>query len=98
MQVDKDVLLAELKLLRGGLHKAALDATERQQRAAKLRAKHDTLSSKRVGADGFQEPKSQACMKPMHATSTRLHSLRMTPGSAMPFYPYRLCRCPLPKH
>ena len=62
IQVKKDVLGAELKMLREEGHRASLELGERQQSAQKLAGKHAMLCSQIVGADGFDcaEERSQA--------------------------------------
>ncbi|BDA41482.1 Coiled-coil domain-containing protein 39 [Coccomyxa sp. Obi] len=57
---QKDVLQAELKMLREDVHQAMLELTERTQRASKLQAKYETLCSKSVGVEGADEARSQA--------------------------------------
>jgi len=59
VQELKDVLQAELKMLREDLHRVLLTLTERTQRAAKLEAKHETLCSKSVGVEGIDEARSE---------------------------------------
>ncbi|CAL8461790.1 g1321 [Coccomyxa elongata] len=57
---QKDVLQAELKMLREDVHQAMLELTERTQRASKLQAKYEILCSKSVGVEGADEARSQA--------------------------------------
>ena len=58
-QAEKDILQAELKMLRGDVHQAMLELTERTQRASKLQAKYETVCSKSVGVEGADEARSQ---------------------------------------
>lgn len=58
-QAQRDVLQAELKMLREDVHLAMLELTERTQRASKLQAKYETLCSKSVGVEGAGEARSQ---------------------------------------
>lgn len=59
LQEQKDVLQAEVKMLREDLHRVLLTLTERTQRAVKLQAKHETLCSKTIGVEGIDEARSE---------------------------------------
>ena len=52
MQMHKETLQAELKMVREDIHRVTLELTERQQRVDKLHAKHDVLISRNATPDG----------------------------------------------
>ncbi|KAK9820385.1 hypothetical protein WJX72_009778 [[Myrmecia] bisecta] len=58
IQVHKEALLAELKMLRDDLHRVTLELTERAQRVDRLQCKFNVIHSRHADADG--EEKSQA--------------------------------------
>ena len=52
VQMHKETLQAELKLVKEDIHRVTLELTERQQRVEKLHAKHDVLVSRNATPDG----------------------------------------------
>ena len=52
MQVHKETMQAELKMVREDIHRVTLELTEHQQRVEKLHAKHDVLVSRNATPDG----------------------------------------------
>lgn len=75
-QAERDVLQAELKMLRDDVHQAMLELTERTQRASKLQAKYETLCSKSVGAEGIDEVRSQVTLFASAPTKFEVPPLR----------------------
>ena len=58
LQVHREALQAELKMIRDDLHRVVLELTERQQRVDRLHAKWDVIAGGHKGEDG--EEHSQA--------------------------------------
>lgn len=52
LQVHKESLQAELKMVREDIHRVTLELTQHQQRVDKLHAKHDVLLSRNATPDG----------------------------------------------
>lgn len=52
VQVHKEGLQAELKMVRDDIHRVTLELTQHQQRVDKLHAKHDVLVSRNATPDG----------------------------------------------
>ena len=52
VQVHKEGLQAELKMVREDIHRVTLELTQHQQRVDKLHAKHDVLVSRNATPDG----------------------------------------------
>lgn len=52
LQVHKESLQAELKMVREDIHRVTLELTQHQQRVDKLHAKHDVLVSRNATPDG----------------------------------------------
>lgn len=52
VQLHKEALQAELKLVREDLHRVSLELGERTQRAEKLHAKFDIIAGSQTGPDG----------------------------------------------
>ena len=73
MQMHKETLQAELKMVREDIHRVTLELTERQQRVEKLHAKHDVLVSRNATPDG--EVHSQVRLLHYHY-SAKLHLVR----------------------
>ena len=67
MQMHKETLQAELKMVKEDIHRVTLELTERQQRVDKLHAKHDVLVSRNATPDG--EVHSQVRLSPCTAPS-----------------------------
>jgi hypothetical protein len=89
VQVKKDVLGVELKMLREEGHRAALELRERRQRASTLAAKHAMLCSTLVGADGFDFAEERSQVLPdlaLHASAASCHA---DPAMRVCFVPVR---------
>lgn len=71
LQLHKESLQAELKMVREDIHRVTLELTQHQQRVDKLHAKHDVLVSRNATPDGQVhsqvQPHSQ-CMATAEAT------------------------------
>lgn len=78
VQVHKEGLQAELKMVREDIHRVTLELTHHQQRVDKLHAKHDVLVSRNATPDGEvhsqvrqSAPASPHCARP--SRPARMH-------------------------
>ena len=68
VQVHKESLQAELKMVREDIHRVTLELTQHQQRVDKLHAKHDVLVSRNATPDGEVQSQVQPQV-PLHVCS-----------------------------
>ena len=95
LQVHREALQAELKMIRDDLHRVVLELTERQQRVDRLHAKWDTIAGGHKGEDG--EEHSQASQSLGVACCMLPHTIFCEDFSGLKVY----CdgeRCALPCH
>ena len=76
LQVHREALQAELKMIRDDLHRVVLELTERQQRVDRLHAKWDVTAGGHKGEDG--EEHSQASHTLSVACFTHVYLLRLS--------------------
>ena len=80
VQVHKESLQAELKMVREDIHRVTLELTQHQQRVDKLHAKHDVLVSRNATPDGEVHSQVQPqvhcmCAHALQATTKSNHSI-----------------------